>query len=286
MPHNPLSHVHLPMTSIKGGTLYDILPDVMGLTVKIVNVYFVGEPDRSQDWVLVDAGMPNAATTIIEAAASQFGRGARPRAIVLTHGHFDHVGSVVELAEHWDVPVYAHPREMPYLTGERHYPYPDDKVEGGLIASLSNFFPTEPVDLRPRIHALPEDGSVPYMPGWRWLHTPGHTEGHVSFFRDDDLTLIVGDAFVTVRQDELYKVLTQRKEISGPPRYFTPDWDAARESVRKLAALHPHTAMTGHGVPMKGEELTRGLETLARDFDDIARPTHGKSVDSDHPPSQ
>ncbi|RBI69175.1 MBL fold metallo-hydrolase [Vreelandella sulfidaeris] len=278
MPHNPHHHKVMPMTSMKSGDLFEVLPDVVGLTVKIVNVCFVGLP-KSGDWVLVDAGMPKSKNLIAEAAASRFGENSRPKAIILTHGHFDHVGSVVELAEHWDVPVYAHALEMPYLTGEKDYPYPDTQVEGGLIAKLSSLFPNTPVDLRPRIQTLPEDGSVPGMPGWRWIATPGHTPGHVSFFRDSDRAMIVGDAFVTVRQDELYQVLTQHEELSGPPRYFTPDWDAARDSVQRLAALKPSVVLTGHGRPMAGEALNRDLETLARDFDHIARPSHGKSVE-------
>lgn len=278
MPHNPHHHKAMPMTSMKSGDLFEVLPDVVGLTVKIVNVCFVGLP-KSGDWVLVDAGMPKSKNLIAEAAASRFGESSRPKAIILTHGHFDHVGSVVELAEHWDVPVYAHALEMPYLTGEKDYPYPDTQVEGGLIAKLSSLFPNTPVDLRPRIQTLSEDGSVPGMPGWRWIATPGHTPGHVSFFRDSDRAMIVGDAFVTVRQDELYQVLTQHEELSGPPRYFTPDWDAARDSVQRLAALKPSVVLTGHGRPMAGEALNHDLETLARDFDHIARPSHGKSVE-------
>lgn len=278
MPHNPLHNKAMPMTSIKSGDLFEVLPDVVGLTVKIVNVCFVGQP-KSSDWVLIDAGLPKSKNVIAEAAASRFGRNSRPRAIILSHGHFDHVGSAVELAEHWDVPVYAHWLEIPYLTGEKDYPYPDNQVEGGIIAKLSSLFPNTPVDLRPRIQTLPKDGSVPCMPGWRWVATPGHTPGHVSFFRDSDRAMIVGDAFVTVRQDELYQVLTQHQELSGPPRYFTPDWEAARDSVQRLADLKPRVVLTGHGRPMFGEALLRDLEALARDFNEVARPSYGKSVE-------
>lgn len=272
MPHNPLQDRHMPLTSLKSGTSFEPIADVAGLIVQIVNVYFVGRPDNPTEWVLVDAGMPNSRKQIVQAAEARYGKQARPRAIVLTHGHFDHIGSAVELAEYWDVPVYAHPEEMPFLTGERHYPYPEPQVEGGLVARLSRFFPSQPIELRPRIETLPEDGSVPAMPGWRWIHTPGHTPGHVSFFRETDRAMIVGDAFVTVRQDELYEVLTQHQELNGPPRYFTADWDAARDSVRRLAALEPSVAMTGHGLPMEGKALSIGLKTLADDFDQLARP--------------
>lgn len=80
------------------------------------------------------------------------------------------------------------------------------------------------------------------MPGFRWIHTPGHTLGHISLFRDEDRALIVGDAFVTVKQESLYKVLIQKKEISGPPRYFTTDWLAAWDSVKKITSTKTHSS--------------------------------------------
>lgn len=128
---------------------------------------------------------------------------------------------------------------------------------------------------------FPEDGTVPHLPHFRWIHTPGHAQGHVSLFREKDKTLIAGDAFVTVKQDELYKVLTQEQEINGPPRYLTPDWKSAKESVMRLEALKPAVAVTGHGLPMSGEKLTNGLTKLVENFEDIAVPDYGKYVDED-----
>ena len=91
--------------------------------------------------------------------------------IVLTHGHFDHAGSLEDLAGGWDVLVYAHVLEHPYLDGSRSYPPADPWVGGGAMAVLSPLFPTGPVDVGGRLRSLPEDGSVPGMPGWRWIHT-------------------------------------------------------------------------------------------------------------------
>ena len=71
-------------------------------------------------------------------------------------------------------------------------------------------------------------------------------------------------------------VLTQRVELHGPPMYYTCDWDAARESVRDLAALDPALAITGHGQPMRGDALRAQLRAVARDFDQVARPAHGR----------
>lgn len=256
-------------------SLDDVTDDVARLRHLFVNLYLCGQRDG---WVLVDAGLAGAAEPIIDAAETRFGAGAKPTAIVLTHGHFDHVGAFPTIFERWDVPVYAHPIELPHLTGKAEYPPPDPTVGKGVMALLSFAYPNKPIDLGPRVKPLPEDGSVPGMPGWRWLHTPGHTDGHVSLFRDADRCLIAGDAFVTTEQESLYAVMTQKLEINGPPAYFTPDWASARRSVEALAALDPEIAATGHGTPMRGEPLRQGLATLARDFDRLAVPAHGRYV--------
>jgi glyoxylase-like metal-dependent hydrolase (beta-lactamase superfamily II) len=188
----------------------------------------------------------------------------------MTHGHFDHVGALETLATEWNVPVYAHECELPYLNGTRPYQKPDPSVGGGLMSLLSPFFPTRPVDVGSRLHAFPDDHSVPYTPGWRWIHTPGHSPGHVSFWREADKTLIVGDAFITTKQESAYASLTQAPEMHGPPMYFTPDWTSARLSVQELASLKPEFVITGHGQAMRGPQMRMALEQLASRFKEIA----------------
>lgn len=268
----------IPATSTKSGTGTEVTTDLYCYTVQIVNIIFAGKQEAS-DFVLVDTGMPGSADEIISEAEARFGKKSRPKAIILTHGHFDHVGSVIELIEHWQVPVYAHQLELPYLTGMKSYPDPDPSVEGGMMAKLSSLYPKEPVNLGDHVEALPSDGSLPFMPGFRWIHSPGHTPGHISLFREEDRSLIAGDAFVTTKQESLYKVVTQKKEISGPPGYLTPDWKEAKESVVNLRSLQPEHALTGHGIPMSGKELEKGLGKLADNFDRLAIPEHGKHVD-------
>jgi glyoxylase-like metal-dependent hydrolase (beta-lactamase superfamily II) len=275
---NHFDKAFLPVTSVTSGIGQAVMPDIFCLPIQIVNVIFLGNPAESREFVLIDAGMPHSADDIIDAVKERFGMDYKPKAIVLTHGHFDHVGALTDLAEQWDVPVYAHELELPYLTGQQNYPKPDPTVDGGLVAKMSPMFPNHGINLGNRVEKLPSDGSVPCMPDWRWIHTPGHTPGHISLFRDADRSLIAGDAFVTVKQESLYKVIMQEQEISGPPKYFTTDWKAARKSVETLAALQPLVAVTGHGLPMTGEELMHSLEKLVHHFDEIAVPKDGRYV--------
>ncbi len=249
---------------------------ITGARVLIVNVY--GVSISPAEWVLIDCGLPHSAAYIKRWAENRFGTGTRPRCILLTHGHFDHTGAVEDLIREWDVRVYAHPLEMPHLTGKSEYPPPDPSVGGGLMALLSKMYPRGPVDISDAVLPLQAGGGIPELPGWRWIHNPGHTEGHVSFFREEDGVLIAGDAFATTKQESFMAAATQRPELHGPPAYFTTDWDAARDSVAALAALRPAAVAAGHGLPLAGPDVAEALATLARDFDRVARPEHGRYV--------
>lgn len=254
----------------------EIAPGVWSMKIVFVNVYMVRTAE--QEWVLVDAGLQGSAEKIIAMAESLFGEDLPPAAIILTHGHFDHRGALPELLKKWPVEVFAHPLELPYLTGLSAYPPADPTTGGGLMSTLSFLYPKKPVDLGTAVHPLKKDGSVPYMPGWCFIHTPGHAPGHISLFREADRVLLAGDAFVTTVQESLRAVINQTRKISGPPKYFTPNWTAAALSVKKLMDLKPEVAGTGHGQAMRGEELSNGLKALVADFKQVAVPRQGRYV--------
>ena len=272
------------MSETKEHVIEELAPDVARLRVGFVNCYFVGAPHRhstpqnAAPWALVDAALSLGAARILEVAAERFGQETRPTAIVLTHGHFDHVGALEALLGIWDVPVYAHRLEMPFITGRADYPAPDPTVGKGLIARLSPAFPERGIDVGHRAQVLPSGGTVPGAPGWRWIHTPGHAPGHVSLFRASDRLLISGDAITTTKQESVFAVAAQKQELHGPPAYFTIDWDAARRSVSMLASLNPLVVASGHGQPLRGEDVPRRLAELARDFDTRERPPRGRYV--------
>ena len=250
-----------------------IAPDVGWLPISFVNVYFVGHPGGT--WVLVDTGLPGRSREIIDATEARFGAGARPDAIILTHGHFDHAGSALSLAEHWDVPIYAHRLELPYLTGRSPYPPPDPTI-GGAIAFLSRFMPSRAMDLGKRIREL-QPNEVPAIPGWEWLATPGHSPGHISLFRSSDRVLLAGDTFATMNMDSWTGLVTGRRVLARASSPFNTDWGATRSSVKELANLRPNVVACGHGVPIASSDLPNQLQAFANAF---RPPRHGRYVDT------
>jgi glyoxylase-like metal-dependent hydrolase (beta-lactamase superfamily II) len=257
--------------------MFSVAPGVWGRKDLFVNFYMI--QDRSTGaWALVDAGLKWSASKIRKMAEELFGEGARPAAIILTHGHFDHVGALANLIHQWNVPVYAHSMEVPYLTGQSSYPPPDPTVGGGLMAAMSWMYPKGPINVGDFVRTLPNDNSIPGFKDWKYIHTPGHTPGHISLFRESDRVLIAGDAFVTTKAESAIFALSGMKHLSGPPKYFTCNWASAELSVIKLAALDPEVAATGHGKTMRGEELRGALKNLSGNFKAIALPEEGRYV--------
>jgi glyoxylase-like metal-dependent hydrolase (beta-lactamase superfamily II) len=252
------------------GQILEVAPDVLRVPTGIVNTYLVGDSTR---WVLVDTGWPGLGSFIRRAARERFGAESKPAAIILTHGHFDHSGNVDYLLQHWDVPVYAHALELSYLAGRSQYP-PQDPTVGGAMAFLSRAFPTgghRPIASR----VQPLANELTFMPGWRWIHTPGHTPGHVSLFRDADGLLLAGDAVVTMNVDSWIEQVRRTPELCKPPTPLTPDWEAAEDSVRQIAMLSPRALAAGHGVPVAGDGLAQAMRRFAAMF---TPPPHGRYV--------
>ncbi len=251
----------VPMDAVAAG--------VEGLRIAFVNVF--GVRHAGGGWTLLDAGLPATGGMIRRWAEKHFG--GAPDAIVLTHGHFDHAGGAASLAEDWDVPVYAHPLEFPYLTGKSEYAAPNARAGGGSMSLLSPLYPKGPIDLDGRLVPLGEGALAGAMPGWEVLHTPGHTPGHCSLYHAETQVLLVGDAFCTTKAESFFEAaVTQQPELHGPPAYFTSDWAAAQDSVERLAKLAVSTVAPGHGKPLAGLGLQAELRELALRFRAVAVP--------------
>jgi glyoxylase-like metal-dependent hydrolase (beta-lactamase superfamily II) len=249
----------------------EIADGVYCFRILIANVYFVRS---GSGWVLIDTALPNSAAKIRAVADHLIGPGTRPASIIMTHGHLDHSGSVVDLARGWNVPAYLHPLEFPFCEGKRPYPLPDPSV-GGFMALLSRFMPVTKIDLQGVPQPVEASQPVPDLPDWQSVFTPGHSPGHLSFFRASDGTLLAGDAFATANLDSLWDLLRGKQQLSRPPAPVTCDWKAARQSVVSLAALNPKVLACGHGVPMTGSDAPQLFQEFAKNF---PVPAHGKYV--------
>jgi len=223
-------------------------------------------------WVLIDAVWPNRGQLIKSAAESLFGPGARPAAILLTHIHPDHSGSALELARIWDLPVYVHPSELPLAAG-RYLPEYGNPLDRWLVAPLLRLLPRRKVEasisrnsLEGTARALDPDGSVPGLPDWQAIPTPGHTPGHVAFFRGSDRVLLTGDAILTVNLNSARDLLAGRHRISGPPYISTWNWPAAKESAAVLARLQPRVLACGHGRQVSGPGTAGKLSSFSGQF--------------------
>jgi glyoxylase-like metal-dependent hydrolase (beta-lactamase superfamily II) len=189
-----------------------------------INVYLVGD-------VLIDAASRHAATRILRQL-----RGHPVNAHALTHAHADHQGSSHEVCEKLGIPLWCGERDADAAEDgrikERMPPHPMPALMVMLFAGSGH----------PVARRLQEGDEVA---GFQVLDTPGHSAGHVSFWRESDRALICGDVFNNIN------VMTGMPGLHEPPAFFTPDPERNRESMRRLAALEPALVCFGHGRPLR-----------------------------------
>ena len=191
-----------------------------------INAFLVGD-------VLVDAGGRGHAKRIMKALD-----GHTVTAHALTHAHADHQGSSHEICTKLGIPFWcptgdADAAEDPRLIKERQ---PDHPISNLMIKLYAG--PGHPVDRK-----LAEGDEVA---GFKVIDAPGHSRGHVVFWRESDRVLIAGDVFNT--QNALTGF---PKGLRMPPSFFTPDPAMNRQSAKKLGPLEPNLLLVGHGPPYR-----------------------------------
>jgi hydroxyacylglutathione hydrolase len=194
-----------------------------------INAYLLGD-------VVVDAGAKVNGGRLIKAL-----HGHAVGAHALTHGHLDHAGGSRQLVEAFDVPVWVGEGDRDAVETGRP-PAPQTWGERA-VARLGGF---EAVNVARALHEGDDLGH-----GFTVLETPGHSDGHVAYWRERDRTLILGDVLFNLH------MLTTLPGLHEPPRILTRDPRLNRESARRLAALEPELALFGHGPPLRDPgELT------------------------------
>jgi hydroxyacylglutathione hydrolase len=198
-----------------------------------INAYLIGD-------VLVDTGIKQSADTIAGML-----EGRQISAIALTHAHNDHAGAMKRLTERLGVPVWCGARDREATESGRVVLAPafGRPRLNALVGATAAF------DGTPVARTLEEGDSL--TAGFTVLDTPGHSPGHVSFWREADRTLICGDVFFNMH------LLTTVPGLRQPPGLFTPDPEENRRSERKLAALEPSNAGFGHGPVLRGDAASQ-----------------------------
>lgn len=203
----------------------EVAPDVHQTWVgprQAINQYLLGD-------VLVDAGIPGSADRVLSRL------GGRPvRAHALTHAHPDHFGSSAAICDRLGIELWVGDADAEAVeTGRLPVgPHPLSRV-------LARLPPPPSHAVARRLREGDEVG------GFTVLETPGHSPGHVSYWRESDRVLVVGDVAFN------RGLLDPRTGLREPPAPLTYDVARNRASIRRLAALEPAVALFGHGPPLR-----------------------------------
>jgi hydroxyacylglutathione hydrolase len=181
--------------------------------------------------VLIDAGTRHAGRRILRQL-----EGREVSAHALTHAHPDHQGASKEVCEALGIPLWCHSADADAMEqGTIPQTQPDHLVN----RLIERFWLGPPHPVARRL----EEGDE--IAGFTVLHVPGHSAGHVAYWRESDRALIVGDVIENINTN------TGMPGLHEPARMFTPDPERNRESVRRLAALEPELVCFGHGKPLR-----------------------------------
>lgn len=204
----------------------------------LLNAYLLGG-------VLVDTGGPFSLKKLVAAVAEQ-----EVHAVALTHGHLDHQGGAHAFCARFELPLWCGEGDRAAVeSGDPRGILPDpDSWLGRLARRLAG--PAHPV-----ARTLREGDEVG---GFTVIETPGHTPGHLAFWRAGDRVLVLGDVLFHRNP------LTFRRGLQEPFRQFTHDPQRNRRSAQKLAALKPNTICFGHGPPLRdGARFSRFVDDFA-----------------------
>jgi glyoxylase-like metal-dependent hydrolase (beta-lactamase superfamily II) len=182
--------------------------------------------------VLVDAGTRHSDRRIFRQL-----EGHKLTAHALTHAHPDHQGASHAVCERYGIPFWvptadADAAENPKLIGERQPSHP-----------ISRFFVKTMTGPGHRVDRRLVEGDV--VAGFKVIEVPGHSAGHVAYWRESDGVLVLGDVLNNM------DVLTAIPGLHEPKSFLTPDPAENRRSARKLAQLEPRLMLFGHGAPLR-----------------------------------
>ncbi|MBS4173383.1 MBL fold metallo-hydrolase [Bacillus sp. FJAT-49736] len=214
-----------------------------------VNVYLI----KGETLTLIDAGVKTKeAWELFTFQLSQLGYIPEDiEQVVLTHHHPDHVGFLEWLSD--DIWIYGHPYCVPWLEKDESFFASHDQfyyelfkefgIEGDFQDSIKKWkSPLKYGAYRPITETIKERDTIPGLENWFVLETPGHAQSHLSFYRENDRTLIAGDhVLATISSNPLLEPPLKAEEERPRPQL---QYNA---SLKKLLNYDIHLTYTGHG---------------------------------------
>lgn len=199
------------------------------------------------DVVLVDTGMPGSEEMIAGELEKYRLSISQLTKIILTHQDIDHVGSLASLLEiNPNIEVFSHELDRPYIEGKQ--PLIKELPEP-LAVQFSEGYIAPSLPFIKRTLADAEELDV--AGGLVVIHTPGHTEGHISLYHPVSKTLITGDA-----------MLICESTLQGPNPIQTPDLDQAYQSLARFAAFDIKRVICYHGGMYESETLNEEIAQI------------------------
>ncbi len=212
--------------------MIQIAKDVFQIPVtprQMINAYLVGS-------TLIDAGIKFSGRTILRQLGDH-----KLTAHALTHAHPDHQGASAELCKKLGIPFWVGEKDKPEAeSGLVVSTMPNPKHPVAVLEKKFMAGPGHPVD-----HVLREDDKVE---DFIVIETPGHSAGHICFWREHDGVLIAGDVLRNIN------FFTTLPEFDEPLTVFTTDSEENRKSIKKIAALKPQVICFGHGPVIRSAE--------------------------------
>jgi glyoxylase-like metal-dependent hydrolase (beta-lactamase superfamily II) len=193
-----------------------------GYPPHMINIYLVED-------VLIDAGTRWARRRILRQL-----HGRALSLVALTHCHPDHQGTARFLCRRYGIPLACHEADVPVMEGRT------PMLPRNWITRLADRVWTGPPCPVQRVLRHGDE-----VAGFRVIHAPGHTLGHVIYFRESDRVAIAGDVLANIH------FLSRKPGLREPPAVFSVDAEQNRQSMRTLVQLRPALVCFGHGPPLR-----------------------------------
>lgn len=218
----------------------EIIPGTHGFFGRTVNYYLA---NNNNDLMLVDTGLPGNSSKITNYVEKTLKRDIHDiKTIVITHSHFDHVGSLSKMKEITGASVAIHPADADYIRGKTEHI--GGSFMNAIIKLYQTIYRTKPVE--PEI--LLNGGDT--IGEYQVIHTPGHSPGSICLYNPESKVMFAGD-------DLQYK----KGKLQSPGERLILEPEKYIESMKKLLNYDVEVILTGHTAP-----VTSGANELLREF--------------------